>query len=227
MLSPNIIFFRHGLTPENERNVLIGHSDPKLSDAGEIGVSEGAMELYRDVLLPAAIKARIKLVIARPDLRRVIQTSEILHQHITDRRNAQITSQLLDPDPRLRERHFGPFEQRPSQELRNSWSAEYIAALGKSSEATWNIPRAAGVETDGRMLTRVTAGILAAYEQAHDLPVGTNGLLLTCSNGSVMRSLWWAIYQNDPGTIANCDMLEFDISDIRKLAQQLSEASII
>lgn len=87
-------FLRHGQTDHNRRRICQGHADTPLNDTG-IAQAEAAAPL---------------LAKARPS---AIRTSDLIRVRQTAAPVAQKLALTIKTDPRLRERAFGIYENRP------------------------------------------------------------------------------------------------------------------
>lgn len=100
-LMKEVFFIRHGLTKENELELVIGSSDPPLSEKGKA-------ELYS--LKEYVVKPDI---VFSSDLKRASETATILFP----RSNVTYL-------PQLRERYLGAFEGKPIEDWRKSGLAQ-------------------------------------------------------------------------------------------------------
>jgi broad specificity phosphatase PhoE len=143
-----ILLVRHGQSIWNADGRWQGQADPPLSELGE----QQAVAAARAVGIVDAVYAS--------DLVRASRTAELVADHL----GADVLV-----DPRLRERHAGPWQGRTKTEIAVEWPG-YL----ESGE------RPDGYEADDSVVARVLAA-LGAIAEAHD------GDVLVVTHGGVVR----------------------------------------
>ena len=92
-----VFFMRHGLTIENELSIIVGSSDPSLSERGRQEIHS----LKEHVVKPD--------IVLSSDLKRAYETAKILFPNID-----------VKAIPQLRERDFGVLEGKPIESSRKT-----------------------------------------------------------------------------------------------------------
>ncbi|MCC6290825.1 histidine phosphatase family protein [Candidatus Nomurabacteria bacterium] len=130
-----LYIIRHGETEWNLKNIVQGHSDSELTEAGIIQVQEAAEEL-KEIHFDAVFSS---------DSPRTVRTAEIVR---LDRELIIETSKLL------RERNYGRFEGKPSFEFKEVLRKKLAERKEMSDEEHWDFRLADDIETDGELMTR-------------------------------------------------------------------------
>ncbi|HEX5586600.1 MAG TPA: histidine phosphatase family protein [Acidimicrobiia bacterium] len=150
---PDVLLVRHGQSTWNADGRWQGQADPPLSDIGERQAAEAAGAL-------AGLDVPIDAVWAS-DLERARRTGEIV---------AEALGLEVRLDPRLRERHAGPWQGLTRDEIDIEWP-DHLSS-GRRPE---------GYEADADVLARVLAA-LADLARAHP-----RGHVLVVTHGGVVR----------------------------------------
>src|SRR5262245_59486659 len=136
-----LIVWRHGQTAWNATDRVQGQNDVPLSDLGREQAAVGAAKLV--MLDPAAI--------VTSDLARTSQTAAAL---------TELTGLTADPDPRLRERHFGEWQGLELDEVARRWPEEF--ARWRAGEPS----PGCGLEDIDELAKRAGAALREAAERA-------------------------------------------------------------
>ncbi|MBL6975789.1 MAG: alpha-ribazole phosphatase [Deltaproteobacteria bacterium] len=151
-----VYLVRHGATPWNETGRFQGHSDIELSDLGQTQAAHVARRLARTA---------IEAVYTSP-LKRAMETA------------AAIASQCgctPQPDPRLREAHFGDWEGMTFQEFAKAWPDRVRQWVGDPLDTR---PPGEGAETLRELENRAMEAlkdILARHDGGKVVIVGHGG----------------------------------------------------
>jgi probable phosphoglycerate mutase len=178
-----LILWRHGRTTFNATGRVQGQLDVELDEVGLAQAAESAVRVAQ----------RQPTHIVSSDLQRASQTAAAL---------AELTGLPVRLDPRLRERHFGPWQGLSGAELRERYPEEY----GRWSTEEITNPE---IETIDDMAKRVAAGLRDALEQASEdavVVVATHGGSARVGSGSLLRwpqSVWRTL-----GGLHNCHRTE-------------------
>ncbi len=151
-----VIVWRHGRTEWNATGRVQGHSDVALDEIGLAQAERAAQTLV----------ARKPTLIIASDLRRAARTAQPL---------ADLTGLPVDVDPRLRERHYGPWEGLDHTQIQAQFPDDY-ARWGRS-EPLHN-PE---IETVEMLAERVCAALEDAAKRAE------NGLVVVVTHGGAAR----------------------------------------
>jgi probable phosphoglycerate mutase len=151
-----LLLWRHGLTGFNAEGRIQGQYDAPLADEG-VRQAEKAAEL-----LAALAPSRI----VSSDLSRAWRTAEVLGAR---------TGLTVEPDPRLRERHWGEWQGRTHAELAADDAERYAAWRNGRQFA---VP---GAETTAEVGVRTAAALLDAAD------VAGAGLVVLVSHGGAIR----------------------------------------
>jgi probable phosphoglycerate mutase len=159
-----ILLVRHGQSVWNADGRWQGQADPPLSELGEAQ----AVAAARAVGLVDAIYAS--------DLSRAARTAEL----VADQLGADV---LLDP--RLRERHAGPWQGETREQIADRWPG--FLESGRRPE---------GYEDDPSVLRRVLAALDA-------IAAGHDGDVLVVTHGGVVRVLERHLGDDSDGLVPN------------------------
>jgi probable phosphoglycerate mutase len=178
-----LILWRHGRTTFNAIGRVQGQLDVELD---EVGLAQAADSAVR-------VAQREPTHIVSSDLQRASRTAAAL---------AELTGLPVRLDPRLRERHFGPWQGLSGAELRERYPEDY---------GRWPTEEIANpeIETIDDMAKRVAAGLRDAIEQAGEdavVVVVTHGGTARVGCGSLLhwpQSVWPTL-----GALHNCHRTE-------------------
>jgi probable phosphoglycerate mutase len=148
-----LIVWRHGRTQWNAVRRIQGQADIELDD---VGVGQAAAAAAR-------LAERAPDLIISSDLRRATETAAAL---------ARLTGLSVQLDPRLRERHFGPWQGLTDAEIRERYPSEFASWLTDGIGIV-------GVETLEEMAKRCAVAFRDAVEQ-----VGDGTVVLVTHGGS-------------------------------------------
>jgi len=175
-----LVIWRHGQTEWNAAGRTQGHSDIDLDDAGRAQAAEAAPR----------VAAYHPDVIVSSDLLRAAHTAEAL---------AVLTGLPVEPDARLRERHFGPWQGLTNDEIRERYPDEYgrFGHVGPVANPA--------IETLDDMAKRVGAACRDAVERLEPggtAVVVTHGGTARVACGSVLG--WPPDVWHTLGALHNC-----------------------
>jgi probable phosphoglycerate mutase len=178
-----LILWRHGRTTFNAIGRVQGQLDVELDEVGLAQAAESAVRVAQ----------RQPTHIVSSDLQRASRTAAAL---------ADLTGLPVRLDPRLRERHFGPWQGLCGAELRERYPEDY---------GRWPTEEIANpeIETIDDMAKRVAAGLRDAIEQAGEdsvIVVVTHGGTARVGCGSLLHwphSVWPTL-----GALHNCHRTE-------------------
>jgi glucosyl-3-phosphoglycerate phosphatase len=179
-----LLLWRHGQTGWNAERRFQGQTDV---DLNETGVQQAAKAAPR-------LAAREPKLIISSDLRRASRTAQAL---------VDLTGLPLRLDPRLRERHFGPWQGLTATEIEERFPDDYLRWGTASPIAN---PAIEAVET---MTERVVAALQDASDEA-----GEGGIAVVVTHGGSARvgvggllgwpqEIWHTL-----GVLGNCRITE-------------------
>jgi glucosyl-3-phosphoglycerate phosphatase len=152
-----LLLWRHGQTTWNAERRFQGQTDVDLNETGVRQAAEAAPRLA----------AREPKLIISSDLRRAARTAQAL---------VDLTGLPLRFDPRLRERHFGPWQGLTATEVEQRFPDDY---LHWGSAAPIANPAVEAIET---MTERVVAALRDASDEA-----GEGGIAVVVTHGGSAR----------------------------------------
>lgn len=156
---------RHGETDWNAEGRVQGHTPTSLNDAGRLQARGVA----------AALAHKKFAAIYASDLPRAAETAEILNE------NRGLT---IHYTPALRERSFGEYEGKTSDDIRAARTALGLKQTGDLADWT-GMP---GIETEGQLWKRLNPALreISASHGGEDVLVATHG-------GVVARAIYHAL----------------------------------
>lgn len=131
----NLYLVRHGETEWNVKHITQGQSESSLTELGIKQAKDVANE-FKDIRFDAIFSS---------DLSRTERTAEIIK---LDRDIIIQTSELL------RERFFGKFEKKHSDEIKNTLKEKLAIRESLTDEESWNHRLDDDIETDEEIVTR-------------------------------------------------------------------------
>ena len=171
-----LILLRHGMTAANEKHLYCGMTDLRLSAAGK----EALLRRKMDAALPGIAGMRVMT----SGMKRCEETLRLLYGDVPH-----------ETDPAFREMHFGAFEMRSYEEMKND--PAYLAWIGGDNES--NVTP--GGESGVQMRRRVLAGLDRLLKENRDTLLVTHGGVIA----AIMTRLFPAEgknrydWQPDPG----------------------------
>jgi glucosyl-3-phosphoglycerate phosphatase len=185
-----LIVWRHGRTEWNATGRVQGQADVDLDDAG----------LAQAVTAAPRLAALDPAIIVSSDLIRAMRTAQVL---------ARLVGLPIDPDPRLRERDFGPWQGLTSGEIQHRYPDDF-ARWGTTDpirepaiETLDELAKRAGAAFRDAAL-RLGQGVAVLVTHGGAARVGCGGLL------GWPASLWSTL-----GALGNCHYTELRHTDDR------------
>lgn len=155
MTAERLLIWRHGRTEWNASRRIQGQSDVALDEVG----------------LRQARQAAQLLAAEKPD---AIVSSDLARTRLTAATLGHLLEQPVYEDPRLRERHFGPWQGLTADEVRREYPDAY--ARWRSGQQ----PSVPGIESDEELEVRVLEGIGA-------IVASTDGTACVVTHGGTAR----------------------------------------
>jgi probable phosphoglycerate mutase len=186
-----VVLWRHGQTEWNATGRFQGQTDV---DLDETGVSQA------EAAAPRLAAYEPQLLIAS-DLRRTVRTAEAL---------AALTGLAIERDPRLRERHFGPWQGLTHAEIRERFPDDF-ARFGTAAPLA--DPAIEHVDDMGK---RVLAAIRDAVERLADgatAVLATHGGTARVACGALLG--WPQTSWHTLGALGNCRLTELRFTEAR------------